>query len=242
MVVAATECVRGCQVAVDDGRTVFVAAAATGGSKLCDSCLGRIGWLLDDCADIAARARLAVVPGLGASTDGSERVSGSKDPGLPLNVAAMDACDLVVGVVAEWVTFWAETLHARPPEALKAALAADRNVAGVRAGTDADAVAAGLLEWGAWLKLRLPAIARWDAAGEFLDGLRVVVARVGAQFPRDTERVVEQRPRFCPTGCVEPRVWVSWPMRGTDPEVKCGGCDWLFETDWKEFLHAVGVS
>lgn len=238
---AATECVRGCQVAVDDERTVFVAAVALGGGQLCDRCLARIGWLLDDCADIAARARLAVVPGLGASTDGSERVSGSKDPGLPLNVAAMDACDLLVSVVGEWVTYWARELHAQPPVALAAALAADRDVSGVRAGTDAEAVAAGLLEWGLWLKLRLPAIARSPVSGEFLEGLRVVVARVGAQFPRDSERLVEQRPRYCPV-CEMQRVWVSWPMRGLDPEVRCGACNWLFETEWKELLGAIGLS
>lgn len=236
-----TECIRGCQVAVDDERTVFVAAVAVDGGLLCARCLGRIGWLLDDCADVAARARLSVVPGLGASTGGSEKVSGSKDPGLPLNVAAMDACDLLVGMLADWVTYWARVLKAQPPSALAGALAADRGVAGVRAGTDAEAVATGLLEWGVWLKLRMPAITRKPAVSDFLGDLRAVIGKVERQFPRETEREVAQRPRYCPV-CEVQQVWVSWPLRGVDPVVRCGSCSWVFETEWKELLDAIGIA
>ena len=239
---ATTDCVRGCNVAADDERTVFVAAAAAGGGLLCDRCLAKLGWLLDDISDVAARARLAVVPGLGASTGGGEKVSGSKDPGLPLNAAAMDTCDLLVSVMAEWVAYWARTLHAVPPAALAAAVKHDRDVSGVRAGTTPEAVADGLIEWALWVKVRLDVIARHRGVADCVNDLATVVGSALKQFPRDEEREVQpQRPRYCPV-CGERRVWVSWPRQSVDPVVKCGDCEWVFETEWEELKSAIGIS
>lgn len=234
-----SECVRGCTVTVDDEQGLFIPAVAREG-LLCARCLGRIGWLLDDVADTAARARLAVVPGVAASTGGGERVSGSREPGLPFNAQALEACDLIVGVLADWITYWARELGVAPPAALTAALQSDRNVAGVRAGTDPDAVAIGLQEWGWWLKRYLPEIARLRVVAEFHDELTEVVDKVGRQFPRGEVRQFGQlRARYCPV-CEMRRVWVTWV--GREPVVRCESCRWEFETDWGEFLEALGIS
>lgn len=231
------ECARGCTIVLYGDETESPAVALDG-AILCARCLGSIAWHLDDAADVAARARLAVVPGGGSAAD--ERVSGSRDPGIPLNAAAMDACDDVVGMLGRWVVYWAETLQVAPPQALAGALAAGRDVEGVRAGTDPAAVASGLLEWAAWVKGLMPRIERLDAVVAFHDELGETIRRVGRMFPRDSERKVQQqKPRYCPV-CELQQVWVTWA--GRDPSVTCGSCGWKFETEWGELLDAIGLS
>lgn len=233
-----TECARGCTIASVDGgpRTP---APALNGAVLCARCLARLAWLLGDIDDVAARARLAVVPSIGAAA--GERVSGSTDPGLPLNAHAMEACDLLVAMLGNWVTYWARTCGIAPPRALAEAAAADRDVSGVTVATTPEGVAAGLAEWAFWVKRNLDDIRCFAAAASFLDELASTTRKVDRAFPRDSERRVGQEyPRFCPI-CEMQRVWLSWP-RGSDPIVACGSCGWAFDTDWEELLNATGIS
>lgn len=233
-----TECARGCTIASIDGgpRTQ---APALDGAVLCARCLARLAWLLGDIDDVAARARAAVVPSIGQAA--GERVSGSTEPGLPLNAGAMDACDLLVAMLGNWVTYWARECVIAPPRALGGALAADRDVAGVTVATTPEGVAAGLAEWAFWIKRHLDLIQNRDAVAGFLDELRTTTTKVDRAFPRDSERRVGQDyPRFCPI-CEMQHVWLSWP-RGGDPVVACGSCGWAFDTDWEELLNATGIS
>lgn len=90
------ECERGCTIAsIEDGPRA--PAPALDGAVFCARCLARLAWLFVNIDDVAARARAAVVPTIGAAA--VERVSGSTDPGLPLNVHAMEACDLLVAML-----------------------------------------------------------------------------------------------------------------------------------------------
>ncbi len=238
MTSATTECIRGCVVVVgEESDALELPATAARGALLCQACLGRIAWRLDDVPDIAARARLALVPG-GAASGSSERVSGSREPDAPINVAAMEACDQLVAMLAGWVTYWARVLSLAPPRLLAGALAADRNVEGVRAGTTPETVADGLTEWGMWMKVHLPAIAAQNSVAAFHDELDSTCRKIARQFPRDEPREVQQRPRYCPI-CEVRGVRVTW--EGRQPVVRCAVCDWIFETEWEELLHAIGI-
>lgn len=237
MITTITECARGCRVAIDAEGNSAPAVALTGGI-LCPVCVARIGWNLDEAADVAARARLAVAPGIGAG--GGEKVSGTKDPGMPLNIVAMDACDQLVAMLGDWLTYWAREISVRPPAALVGALHSDRNVEGVRVAATPEAVADGLREWAEWIKAQMHQIQARPAVVAFHDELSVLVGKIGRQFPRDSERKVgQQKPRYCPV-CEMQRVWVTWS--GPEPVVQCGSCLWEFETEWKELLSAIGIS
>lgn len=231
-----TECARGCTIAADD-ETSRIPAPAFDGATLCPRCLARIGWNLGEAADTAARARLALVPGMGAQ---GERVSGSREPGAPLNIAAMEACDNVVGCIGRWTVYWANTLQIAPPVSLAGAQADDRDVLGVQAGTDPETVAAAIDEWAWWLKAHLWRYQHHTGMSAFHDELRDVISKTAKQFPRDGERVIEQHPRYCPI-CELQKVWLAWPDRHGDPVVSCKACGWEYETDWKEMLDAIGI-
>lgn len=234
------ECVRGCMVTVGIGdEESLIPAVAAAGTVLCSRCAGRLLWRLGDVSDVAARARLAVVPGLQAAASDSERVSGSRVQSLPLNVTAMEVCDLVVGVIGEWCLFWGAVLGARVPAALRGAAAGGRSVNGVRAGTSADAVAVGLEEWVAWLRVLMPGVLAHPKVADFHDAVGAVVERAERVFPRDEPRVVKQRPRYCPV-CELKEVLVSW--EGSEPMVSCSACRWVFEVEWEELLRAIGLS
>ncbi|MHA3724340.1 hypothetical protein ACXR2T_10715 [Leucobacter sp. HY1910] len=233
-----SECARGCTIAAVEGgpRTP---APAVAGAVLCARCLARLAWLLGDIDDVAARARAAVVPSIGGAQN--ERVSGSTDPGLPLNAGAMDACDLLVAMLGNWVTYWARACQIAPPRALAGALAADRDVSGVTVAATPESVAAGISEWAIWLRRNLDHYQANSALADFLDDLATTTRKVDRAFPRDDARKVGQEyPRFCPI-CELQRVWLSWP-RGSDPIVACGSCGWAFDTDWEELLNATGIS
>lgn len=232
-----SECVRGCTIAAEDGEVGRVPAPAFDGSILCPRCLARIGWHLGDAADVAARARIALVPGQGAQTG---RITGTKDPGEPLNLAAMEACDAVVGCIGRWVVYWAGVAQIAPPAALTGALASDRDVLGVQAGSDPETVADAISEWTWWLKAHLWRYQHHAGVQAFHDELAAVVGKTGKRFPRDGERVIEQHPRYCPI-CEIQAVWLSWPGHVGDPVVQCKRCRWVFETEWKELLDGIGI-
>lgn len=234
------ECARGCLVAVGIGEEVSdLPAVAEAGTVLCTKCLARLRWRLGDLSDIAARARLALVPGQAASTDG-EKVSGSRQESLPFNVVALETCDALVNLLGEWCLEWSRLLLVDPPPLLAGALGGDRELRGVKAGTDADAVAVALEEWVWWVRVQWDALAAHSRVSDFHDAVVKGVERAARRFPRDEERVVEQRPRYCPI-CEIRQVRVSWPMRGADPIVACSSCGWVFETEWREFLEQIGI-
>lgn len=238
MIETITDCVRGCEIPVDDEGTVWVGATARDG-VLCDSCRARLGWLIDDVADVAARARHAVVPGVRAGSGMGERVSGSRDPVLPFNIAALEACDLLVVMFSGWITYFGRELSIAVPRELQASLRLDRDVAGVRAGSSPVAVSNTLTEWGWWVKRNLPEIVRLDSVGAFLNELIVLVGRVERRFPRgEVRRYGQLKPRYCPV-CEVANVWVTW--QGDEPVVSCQSCGWRFENDWGELNDAFGV-
>lgn len=237
MVLSVTECSRGCTLEAEDGSSI--PAPALDGSTLCRSCAARIGWKLDDLPDVASRARTALIPGGRAL--GSERVSVSKELQLPLNADALEMCDRLVIMLGNWCTYWAREMDVRPPAALEAAARGDRDVEGVRAGSSPDAVASAMHEWSLWLKMQLPDVIAHSSAAAFHDDLCETLDRAERRFPRDSERVMvgQLRPRYCPV-CSVANVWVTWP--DAEPLVRCMSCNWEFETEWGEFLEAVGIT
>lgn len=238
-VLEVVECSRGCSVAVGIGEEVStVPAVAEPGSVLCMKCMARLRWRLDDVADVAARARLALVPGQAASTDG-ERVSGSREQKLPFNIAAFETCDELVNLLGDWCVRWSALLGVEAPRQLVGAVRGSRTLQGVKAGTDADAVAVALQEWGWWVRRNWEAVVARAEAAEFHDAIVDGVARALRRFPRDEERVVMQRPRYCPI-CELKQVRVTWPSR-LDPVVACSACEWVFETEWRDFLDQIGL-
>lgn len=235
-IISIRECERGCTIAAADGgeRTP---APAFEGSTLCPRCIARIGWLLGEADDVAARARAAIIPG-GSAAGTTEFISTSGAASAPLNIAAMEACDLVVATLARWVTYWASVTGVAPPGVLAGGLDGNRAVIGVAAGTDPGVVALAVREWSWWLRAH-----RWrfhdsPEFAHFHDDLRDVLGRTAKQFPREGERIIEQRPRYCPI-CEVQAVWMAWPGQVGDPQVKCKSCGWQYETDWEEELEAI---
>lgn len=238
MVTIVSECARGCQEAAEDGLST-VPAVALDGALLCRSCAARIGWKLDDVPDVATRARMSLIPGGGAQDN--ERVTASKDLQIPINPVAMETCDAIVLMLGNWCTYWARVLEVRPPQELETALRGERDVESVQAGTSPQAVGDGILEWSRWLKLILPGILAHPAAVAFHDDLCDVVNRAESRFPRGEPRAMigQLRPRYCPV-CEVANVWVTWTA--AEPEVRCRSCNWEFETEWGEFLAAIGIT
>jgi len=135
--------------------------------------------------------------------------------------------------------FWGSELRVEVPRQLEGAAGSSRDLAGVKAGTDADAVAVVLEEWNWWIRRHWDAIVAREAAIAFYEdiakGVRVALNR----FPRDEERVVVQKPRYCPV-CELKAVRVTW-THGRDPVVACTGCRWVFETEWRDLLEQIGI-
>lgn len=219
------ECVRGCVIPrSEDGFALMVPSITVDGGALCAACLGRIGWALDSLPDLAARTRALIVPDI--STGGNEKVSGTKDPQLPFNIVAFEACDALAGVLANWVVYWAR-LIGRPGPAARSISVKDGpfEVAEIIRGH------------GEWLKAWLREIALHDFAADFHDAIVDAQRRAAARFP-ERRRVGQLKPRFCPI-CGDAAVWLEW--HGDLPDVLCKQCGWHFETDWGELLEVVGI-
>lgn len=236
-VIEVTECARGCTVTVGfEEEAQRIPAVAAPGTVLCTKCAARLVWRLGDVADVAARARLALVPGQAASTSG-ERVGGTPDRELPFNIAAFETCDRLVNLTGGWCVRWGALLGVAVPENLRRAATSGAELAGVKAGTDAETVADALDAWMLWFRYQMDAILAHPAAAEFHDEIVDGVGKAARRFPRDEPREVEQRPRYCPV-CELRHVRVTWT--GADPEVRCGSCGWEFETEWGGLLESLG--
>lgn len=239
MVEVIAECARACMVSTGlEEDAPRIPAVAAPGTVLCSRCAARLAWRLGDVADIAARARFALVPGQAAAGT-RERIGGAPDVAVPFNVAAMVTCDRLVNLVGQWCIAWGAALRVQVPTLLRRAAAAGAVLDGVKAGTDADAVAVTLEEWVWWLRRQMPGILAHQAAARFHDEVVREVARAERRFPRGEERVVtQQRPRYCPV-CELQQVRVTWS--GLDPLVQCSACKWEFETEWGELLESIGI-
>lgn len=224
-------CVRGCHTPQGTPEPT------TKGSLICQKCLARIGWLLDDAAELAQITRAAVTPSMAPQQ--TERVSGSRAPAPPLNLQALEACDTIYSAIARWITYWAQRLQIKPPKTLLNATLQDHEITGVKDLATPEQVRERTTSWGAWLKHYMPIISKHPAVEEMLLELEETVRKISRQYPRGSGRqLIQQKPRFCPI-CGLRKVRVTW--KNEQPEVVCQQCKWQFQADWGELLAAIGI-
>lgn len=197
------------------------------GKLLCAKDEARALWQLGELPDIAARARLAIIPGKSA---GGEKVSGTRMPESPINTTALEVCEEIVQFLADWLLYFADELNIQIPGSLMDGKVTRR---GIAAGTDPVEVSNRTGDWCVWLRMNLDDAVTVPGGCDFLRGLSLLTRSAGRMFPATVPRALPQRSRYCPV-CLERKVRVSW--EGAEPLVACTGCGHRISVDWKEII------